>query len=124
MAIDWDALVLAPVMAAFGEGSPVDQASWPIYKPVGGAAFALADAVFDRAYAEVELDPEQGQVTNRKPCLGVRRSLFVADPAQNDLVYVPSVGITFVVKNPEPDGHGHVKLILQATSKPPIQVAP
>jgi hypothetical protein len=116
MSIDWDALVLSPVMAVFGEGIPIDDLSLPLYTPRGLAPFRLADAVFDRAYAEVVLDPDVGEVTNRKPCLGVRVSLFPRPPAQNDTVYIPSVDITFVVKDVQADGHGHAKLLLMATS--------
>lgn len=114
--IDWDAMLLAPVMSVFGEGVASDLSTWPIYTPAGGAPFALPDAVFDRAYAEVTLDPEIGQVTNRKPCLGVRAALFAQPPAQGDTVYIPSVAVTYVVKEPQPDGHGHIKLMLMATT--------
>ncbi|MCW2521750.1 MAG: hypothetical protein JWO63_85 [Frankiales bacterium] len=116
MAIDWDSLVLGPVMGVFGEGEASDQTSWPLYTPVGGAAFRLADAVFDRFYADVETEGDS-EVTTRKPVLGVRLALFDVEPAQNDLVHIPSVGITFVVKDVRPDGHGHAKLILMATAR-------
>ena len=117
MAIDWDGLVLGPVMGVFGEGVPADQSACPIYQPTGLAPFRLQDAVFDRAYADVNLDPDLGETTSRKPCLGVRDALFPRAPAQNDMVYIPSVAITFVVSNVQADGHGHSKLILMATSR-------
>lgn len=112
MAIDWDAILLAPVMGVFGEGIPAVPSSWPIYTPAGGIGFPLEDAVFDRAYAVVVLDGDGSEVTSRKPCLGVRRSLFAADPKQDDTVFIPSVPGSFIVKDVQPDGHGHVKLIL------------
>ena len=115
MSIDWDAMVLGPVMGVFGEANPADptaQASWPTYYPQGGAAFQLACAVFDRAYADIVLDPEQGEVTSRKPCLGVRLALFAQPPQQNDMVFIPSVALRFVVSNVQDDGHGQAKLIL------------
>lgn len=111
MSIDWDVLVLAPVMAVFGEGVPADPTSWPLYTPRGLAPFRLADAVFDAAYQEVELQ-DDAAVTSRRPVLGVRVSLFPRPPAQNDQVYIPSVGRTFKVREPRDDGHGHCLLML------------
>jgi hypothetical protein len=116
MSFDWDALVLGPVMDIFGEGTAADQSSLPLYMPKGLPPFRLADAVFDRAYAEVVLEGDVAGSTNKKPCLGVRLALFSREPAQGDQVFIPSVGITFVVKDPQLDGHGHAKLILMATA--------
>jgi len=113
MAIDWDTELLGPVMACFGED---ETTGLPVYTPQGLPAFELADAVFDAQYEQVVLDGEGSQQTTRRPVLGVRRSLFPRDPAQNDTVYIPSVGKTYVVKNPEPDGHGHVLLMLMETA--------
>jgi hypothetical protein len=117
VSIDWDALVLAPVMSVFGEGDPVDPLTLPLYTPRAGAAFRLADAVFDRAYADVTLEDDGTENTTRKPCLGVRLSLFEIPPGQGDLAFIPSEDITFVVKDVRPDGHGHAKLIMMATSR-------
>lgn len=118
MAIDWDAELLGPVMDAFGEGSSIDPASWPTYTPRGGAAFQLQGAVFDRAYTEIVLDGDGSEITNRRPCLGVRAALFDARgiaPMQGDTVFIPSVALTYIVKDVQPDGHGHAKLILMTT---------
>jgi hypothetical protein len=112
--IDWDAELLTPVMSIFGEGT-ADQSTWPIYIPVGLPAFRLADAVFDRAYSEVVIEGEDAGSTTKKPCLGVRVSLFDQMPQQNDRVYIPSVDTNFIVKNVEADGHGHAKLMLMAS---------
>lgn len=113
MSIDWDAEVLAPVMALFGEGDASQHSTWPTYTPHGLPAFALADAVFDRAYADVTIDGDGSEVTTRKPCLGVRAALFrLRPPQQDDRVFIPSVPGTFLVKDVRPDGHGHIKLIL------------
>ncbi|MDR6850387.1 hypothetical protein [Sphingomonas sp. BE137] len=112
MSIDWDAVLLSPVMAVFGEGNSADQSTWPIYTPRGLAPFPLADAVFDRAYADITLEDDGTENTTRKPCLGVRVALFPRDPAQNDTVYIPSVPGHFLVKDVRHDGHGHAKLIL------------
>lgn len=114
MAIDWDAEVLNPVMSMFGEGDSADPATWPVYTPVVGAPFALADAVFDREYLSVTLFDAGSENTTAKPVLGVRLSLFAVPPRQNDKVLIPSVGITYIVKEVQPDGHGWAKLALNA----------
>lgn len=111
MSIDWDALVLSPVMEIFGEGE-ANQSTWPLYTPRGLLPFRLADAVFDRAYADVVLEGDDAGSTTKKPCLGVRVSLFPREPQQNDRVYIPSVDLTFIVKDVQADGHGHAKLLL------------
>lgn len=113
MSIDWDAELLAPVMSIFGEGT-ADQSTWPLYTPAGLAPFRLADAVFDRAYAEVVIDGEDAGSTTKKPCLGVRVALFPREPLQNDTVFIPSVALKFIVKDVQLDGHGHAKLMLMA----------
>jgi hypothetical protein len=113
VAIDWDQEVLAPVMGVFGEGLPEDPESWPLYAPVRGQPFRLQDAVFDREYADVTLEGDGAEVTTKRPMLGVRLSLFPpGEPQQNALVFVPSCGERFVVRDVRPDGHGHAKLML------------
>lgn len=112
MSVDWDAELLAPVMAVFGEGDASQSATWPTYFPAAGISFPLAEAVFDRAYADVMLEGDGSQITSRKPCLGVRLALFEVEPAQSDEVFIPSVPGTFIVKDVQADGHGHAKLIL------------
>lgn len=117
MAIDWDALVLAPVMEIFGEGAAADQSTLPLYTPRGLPGFRLADAVFDAEYQLVTVNDDGSSSTSYRPVLGVRLALFGARaPRQNDKVLVPSVGKTFVVKEPRPDGHGHVLLVLMETA--------
>lgn len=113
MAIDWDDLVLAPVMGVFGED---ERTGLPIYTPRGLPAFNLADAVFDAEYEQVDVNPDDGTTsTSRRPVLGVRVSLFPRQPAQNDTVRIPSTGKTYVVRDVQPDGHGHAKLMLMET---------
>lgn len=108
MAIDWDREVLAPTMAVFGEDQPV------LFTYRGGMTVALPDAVFDSAYREVVDLEDGGQSNTIRPCLGVRAALFLERaPKQNDTVYIASAGKTYVVTDPQPDGHGHIKLMLQ-----------
>ncbi|MBV8973100.1 MAG: hypothetical protein JO290_12505, partial [Sphingomonadaceae bacterium] len=75
--IDWDALVLAPVMGVFGEGVASDGTDQTvIYAPASGSPpFHLAGAVFDREYQQVVLQGDGSENTTRRPVLGVRTSL-------------------------------------------------
>lgn len=115
MAIDWDALVLAPAMAIFGEGQPSQPDQWPLFQPKGGAAFRLADAVFDAAYRRVEDLGDGTTSTSEHPVLGVRDALF-AQPGrrmakQGDRLTMAS-GKRYAVADVQSDGHGHSLLIL------------
>jgi hypothetical protein len=116
VSIDWDDVLLGPNMAIFGEGDASQPSALPFYTPRGLLGFPLTDAVFDRAYADVTLEGEDTENSARKPCLGVRISLFPREPAQNDKVYIPSAAAHFIVKDVRLDGHGHARLILMLTT--------
>ena len=118
MAIDWDAEVLSPVMSVFGEGKPGDPASLPLYTPRRLQPFRLADAVFDSEYQQVDVNPSDGTTsTNHLPVLGVRLALFPErPPVQNDSVYIPARGKTYLVTDVQPDGHGWALLRLMETA--------
>ncbi len=117
--IDWDALLLAPVMGVFGEGDPAIAATQPLFMPAIGMSFRLPDAVFDAEYQQIEIEGEMSATTTSRPVLGVRLARFAVPPAQNDRVYIPSVATVFVVKDVEHDGHGHAKLVLMRTVDAP-----
>ncbi|KQN00566.1 hypothetical protein [Sphingomonas sp. Leaf25] len=110
--IDWDAELLAPVMAIFGEGEASQPETVPVYTPRGKAPFPLPDAVFDREYRSVDSLPDGSEATTIKPVLGVRAALFAIPPKVNDTVIIPRGGGKFIVKDQQPDGHGHILLIL------------
>lgn len=103
MAIDWAAEVLGPVMAEFGEAI--------VYLPRHASPIPIADAVFDEESAEVQIGEDAQVSTQRKPVLGIRAAL-VPCAAQSDRVRIVRTGKTYVVKDVEPDGHGHLKLTL------------
>jgi hypothetical protein len=109
--IDWDGLVLAPLMGVFGETVR------PIYTPViaGGAPYGI-DGVFDRAYHEVTLLDDASSANTLSPCLGVRLAQFAAEPQPGDTVYIASVDLTFVIRDVRPDGHGSAKLMLMLSA--------
>ena len=130
MAIDWDGLVLSPVMTIFGEGDETDPSAWPLYTPQVGDPFRLACAVFDREYLDVQTNGEGSQISTQRPMLGVRLTLFPpplgdlpVSPLQGDRVFIPSVGITYIVKEVRRDGHGEAKLMLQLIG-PAVPVVP
>lgn len=109
MAIDWDSLVLAPAHAIFGEASGAI-----VYTPQGHSAFTLTGGVFDAAYREI--DQLGGvPVSSTMPVLGVRLAVFPTGiaPAQSDTLTIG--GVSFVVREVRPDGHGEAKLMLNLT---------
>lgn len=108
MSIDWDDLVLGPAMGLFGDKV--------IYTPRGGAPVTIPDAVFDEEAIELQLDQDGQTTTQRRPVLGIRASALPVEPKQSDRVQIVKTGKVYVVREPIPDGHGHVHLKLMATA--------
>lgn len=105
MAVDWDALVLGPAMAIFG-----GVATYYAPDRLGQPGLTLTGAVFDEAFEAIIL--EDGQpVSSVMPALGVRDALFDTPPAQRGQVRIESRGL-YVVRDVQPDGHGHTLLLL------------
>lgn len=108
--IDWDAAVLAPLMAVFGE----EPSALPLYqRAAGGVPFAV-EGVFDDAFMAVMMnadgEPDIGSV---EPVLGVRLAQFGGvDPVQGDQVTIPRVNKVFRVRDVQPDGKGWAYLPL------------
>jgi hypothetical protein len=120
VAIDWDGLVLAPMMDAGVFGEDVQ----PTYMPAAGGAFPL-DGIFDDAYHSVaELGDGFGDSQTTKPVLGVRQAQFPIDPStgqplvpiSGDKVFIASVSKTYIVNTVHPDSHGGFKLELNVTA--------
>lgn len=108
MAIDWDGLLLKPVMGVFGEQVT--------YVPRGGAPIAISDAVFDEESAEIAIGEDAQMSTQRKPVVGIRVAALGQAAAQGATIIRASTGLAYVVKDVVPDGHGHVRLVLMAKS--------
>ena len=104
MALDFDALVLAPAHAAFGE--PVT------YAPASGPSLALAGVFTDR-YTQTSFQ-DGAEIASVRTALNVRASLFTTAPAKGDLVTVR--GIQYVVNEVEPDGLGDIRFYLGLAS--------
>jgi hypothetical protein len=101
--IDFDSLVNGPVADTFAE--PV------IFRPASGGSFPVR-GVFDRAYRAVEVTGNGEAVTSVHPCIQVRLSEMPQRPAQGDLWDVPSVALSFITREVQPDGLGFALLLL------------
>lgn len=100
MPIDWNALVLEPCHATFGEPA--------VYTPQGGAPFPI-NGVFDKAYEGIVV--LQGEaVSERMPVLGCKAVDFTTYPKQDDTLVVR--GESYVVREVRDDSHGAIKLML------------
>lgn len=102
MAIDWDAVLLTPVVDVFGEPA--------MYTPKGGVAIPVT-LVYDEANKDLDIAGGTG-VNTSNPLASGRLSQFGAMPLQGDSLVIVRTGETFVVKDVETDGHGAVKLML------------
>ena len=111
MPVDFNALVLGPTFDVFAEPVTFIPAAGgnitTLYGPNAGRG------VFDEG-ATILVDIGGDVPTSTQaPVLGVRLSEFSTAPQQNDKVTIPSVGRTYIVKDPRPDGKGHALLVLQ-----------
>jgi len=108
MSVDWDKHVLAPCLDVFGE--PIT------YMPAMGSPFSII-GVFNNAYSSITLIDDGSEINTTKPVLGVRDSEFPKPPVQGDKLYVPSVKATYIVRDVNPDSHGHTNLMLNRVSR-------
>lgn len=109
--IDWDAAVMAPCMAVFGE------AEQPVYTPVGGGGPFPIDGIFDDAYKGLVMgDDGSPEIATISPVIGVRLAQFAVMPTQGDTLTIPRLGRVYMVDNVQPDGKGAAKLTLSRVS--------
>ena len=105
MAVDFDALVLAPAARVFGE--------CVAYYPASGAATSVT-GIFNDRYQETKLQ-DGLEVIDFRTVLNVRAATFPGgQPAQAELFRVR--GILYVVTNVEPDGIGDVRVTLRSAT--------
>ena len=105
MAIDWDELVLGPVVGVFAEAVT--------YIPAGGAPYA-SQGVFTEGFQVVTILEDGSPITGEQPRLGVRLADLRATPVQGDAVTVR--GTTYSVNEPRFDSHGRADLMLNYLS--------
>ena len=126
VAVDFDSLVIGPTIGIFGE--PI------IYTPVIKGPMLVQGTpvnitgVFDEGHLDVSLNAENTPVSTAAPILGIQKSALDAantaagtasnDPAENDFVYIPRTDTYYIVKDPQPDGHGHFLLRLSEMDHP------
>lgn len=110
MSLDFDALVLAPTHANFGEGNRGNPV--PVYTPAGGNTFSI-DGVFWLPEIPVLAIGDEPSLMTRRPVLDLRVSQFPAGvtAAQGDNVVVR--GVNYAVADAAFDGDGLVVLTLR-----------
>lgn len=102
--IDLDGLVLGPCLDAFGQAVT--------YLAGNGQAAAIT-GVFDRYHVQVDFDAQGAAVSTTLPVLGVREAAFPPGlcATQGDTVMI--AGTVYEITDTQPDGHGHVLLMLK-----------
>lgn len=101
--VDWPARAARVQLAGQKIGEPYT------YTPAGGAPFDRRAPAFSAAHEQVEL--EDGiAVSSFRPVLSVHLADFASEPAAGDLVAVR--GVTYAVRDVQPDGEGDADLIL------------
>ena len=108
MTINFDTLVLAPCFSTFTETNQGYPAI--VYMPANSGRFIIT-GIFDPAYKEVKFK-EGEPVTVQSPVLGCRASDFIVPPLQDDQVQIR--GLVYKVREVRIDGHGGIKLMLNA----------
>lgn len=106
MSIDWDAMVLTPLNSVFGEEIT--------YIPSSTRTAVTVSGVFDEGYTQIDSIGEGVGASTVSPVLGVRAADFTATPRQRDELVRVKTGRRYVVKDVQPDSHGHIKLLLNA----------
>jgi hypothetical protein len=108
--IDWDSVVIGPLMGVFAE--PVT------YLPLAGGSLSVT-GVFDDAYQkEVMFEDASTGVTEVSASIGVQLSQFPSPPVQNDKLTIVRTGTTYIVKQSRVDSRGGARLLLTRSSYP------
>ncbi|WP_428485959.1 head-tail joining protein [Rhodopila sp.] len=103
--IDFDALVLAPCHATFGE--------LVTYYPASGPPTPLP-GIFNDRYMEIKLQ-DGVEIVDYRTVVAIRASLFpMAPPNQAELIRAR--GVLYVITNVEPDGLGDLRLSLRSAT--------
>jgi hypothetical protein len=114
MAVDWERLVVAPLVKVFGEDSPA------LYIPLDASVAPYPiTPVFDEAYREIILLDMSSPTSDAMPVAGINDSQFTIPPVQNDRIRIARTMVTYLVKEVRADGHGHTKLMLAKTDPYP-----
>ena len=104
MALDWDALLLAPAHGVFGE------TVW--YYPSSGPRLSVLGIFADKFSQTAFRDGEE--FVSFRTVVNVRAALFPAEPVKGCLFRIR--GILYVVNEIEPDGMGDIRFYLGLAS--------
>ncbi|MXV35643.1 hypothetical protein GS535_03605 [Saccharibacter sp. EH611] len=112
--LDWDGLVLGPVMETFGEPLTLFPASGGPKVPFVG--------IYDEGFKKVEDIPTEmgmapAHISSSLPVIGCRSSSFPTLPQQGDHVLVR--GERLVIEEVQPDSHGALHLTLNVGNASP-----
>lgn len=106
MGVDWDAVLLAPVFAVFGDEEVV-------FTPGGEQGTDSFDMqlVYDEGNKDIDLAGGSG-VNASNPIVYGQQSRFAVDPLQGDYILIVRTGDLFEIKDINNDGRGTVTLSL------------
>lgn len=105
MAIDWNGLVLAPVLGIFAEDVT--------HQPASGDAWT-ATGVFTEGYQALSMLEDGTPITTEIPRLGIALADYPAAPVQGDTFTIR--GAVYTVAEVRIDSHGRADLILNFLS--------
>src|SRR5581483_4949759 len=108
MSVDWNSLEIGPLLGVFGE---------PFTWSLAGLQPFQAAGVYDEAYQEESLAGGVPVMTTG-PAVGIRVSDFPRLPRQGEQCTCIRTGVSFTVRKPKPDSHGHALLLLNALGAP------
>lgn len=108
--IDFDSLVIGPLIGIFGEPAT--------FEPANDAAAFPITGVFDEANLELDLTGETA-VTTQVPTIGVQLSQFPVPPLQDDRLVIVRTATRYIVKEVRVDSHGHARLMLNLDCEQP-----
>lgn len=123
MPIDFDALVLGPCMATFGEPITVD----PLASQPGQAPYQSTGIFSSRSY-EVSL-PDGSLMMTQITTLGVQLSQFVIPPAERDVITVGGLPgsppsrpypVQYIAADVQKDGQGGMTMTLRKQVPPMV----
>jgi hypothetical protein len=134
--LDLDGLIIGPCMAVFGEpvayygtSSLVPGGTGTLATQVTGSPVTVIQGVYDESYLPLQpLGANQPglaslamgalpNITAALPVLGIRAADLPVPPEQGDRLTVR--GQDFLVREVQADGHGGIKLLLNAALAPP-----
>ena len=98
--IDFDALLLAPCAAAFGETV--------FYLPAMGPYVTL-QGIFTERFTETTFS-DGSEIESTRTAINVRASQFPAEPVKGELFRIR--GVLYVINEVQPDGLGDIRFYL------------